>query len=559
MNRWLDTGWMRAVLLLLIAAPPLYVGLGSADCEYHMEVMTLASAQETWLRSFEDPLAWRIPSWNGAPRVNKPPLTVWLHLLAWLDLNPARDTVDALVLRARVLSATLGLLTLFAVWSIGARLQDDRFGWLAAVITGTSLLFLRNIRIATYDAYLLSFSTFAVAAALHAIRPREPATGFWISALGWSLCGLFMAAAYLTKGPIALVMTLLPLTLIAAFQPNAARSFRGLIGAVVLAAALTAPWYLYVLHEVPEAVRIMGSEYKATRTEFQPPWYYFGLVGLIAPWSLWLVAVGVKAARKRLDWRHPAIRIAGLWFLAIFIFLSIPAAKQQRYIIPILPAAGLLMASLFSGVGSGPREYWMEKLARAHGHLLTGVSVLVGFFGVAHPWLVERGLLKQPELTHLTPFFSGALAIALGLLARSVTASGRRGDLPQLAMRTAWWMTIAATPLLYDYAHSHHGRYLQREQVENMMSIIGDEELQYAESPDLPDTAESPDGKMLLYTRRIIPLWTPDKGAPDGYLMAAQHEELKAQLETAGWKAVQAFHDGNMPRFLYQAVSQSPR
>lgn len=539
--------------LLLLIAPLLWAGIDAADCEYHMEVMSLASSQETWLRARQDPDAWLIPSWNGAPRVNKPPLTVWLHLLAWRDLDPARDSVDTLVTRARILAATLGLLSIFAVWGIGTLLHDARFGWLAAAITGTSLLFLRNMRIATYDAYLLAFSTFAIAAALFAMRPRGPPAGFAPTVAGWLFSGVFMAAAYLTKGPISLLMTLIPMALIAVCLPDRPRNALGLAGAALLAAALTAPWYLYVLREVPAAARIMGGEYQATRTEFQPPWYYLGLIGLVAPWSLWLFAFWVEAARKRIDWRHPAIRVAGIWFLTIFIILSIPAAKQQRYIIPILPAAGLLMAALLSGIGSRNRGAWIAPLARIHGWMLIVVSVLLGVFALAHPWLLSAGLLKRPEIAHFPNWLIALLAVFLTMTAHAILKAARRMELDQLARRTAGWMFMAAAPLLVDYAYTHHARYQHRAEVEEVMRIVGTNVLRYAETPGLPNTSEVPDGKMLLYSRRIIPLWTPADGEPEGFLMAARHEGLHQTLEHAGWSTVREFHDGNLPRRLYRA------
>jgi 4-amino-4-deoxy-L-arabinose transferase-like glycosyltransferase len=546
--------WKRAALLILLAAPPLFAGLGAADCEYHMEVMTLASSHETWMRMQSDPNAWRIPSWNGAPRVNKPPLTVWINALLWRGLDPASDPVDAFVLRARLMTAGLALCTLFAIWRIGAQVHSGRFGWLAAAITGTSLLFLRNMRIATYDAYLLAFATLAIASAVYAMRPREPERArSWSRLIGWVGCGACVAAAYLTKGPISLVMTVLPLACMIAATPAWRRHALGLALAVALAGALAAPWFLYILREVPAAVRALGAEYRAARDEFQPPWYYLGLIPLVAPWVVWLPAFWAQAIRRRIDWSAPAIRVAALWFLAIFVVMSIPAAKQQRYIIPILPAAGLLMAALFLGVGERERAPWLGRLAAAHGWLLIAASALIGLFGLLHPLLLSSGALKQPEIARLPPWSLAVLAVPLAGIAHAALRDARRLDLERVALRTALWMTVVATPLLYDYAHTHHGRYPQRGEVEAIMRLVGDRPLRYAETPELPDSYEAPDGKMLLYARRVIPRWTNADGAPAGYLMAARHDGLHQELEQAGWRAVAEFHDGNLPRRLYRA------
>ncbi len=550
----------RTALLILLVMPPLLAGLGAADCEYHMEVMTLASSQETWMRMQSDPDAWLIPSWNGAPRVNKPPLTVWINAILWSGIDPATANVDELVMRARMAAAGLTFLALFAVWSIGARLYDERFGWLAAVVVGTSLLFLRTARIATYDTYLLVFSTCAAAGALHAIRPNEQRTPpLRTRTIGWTVFGLASAAAYLTKGPISLVMTLIPALCFIACMRSWRTQLPGLALALLGAAALTAPWYLHVLREIPAAARVLGVEYKAARSEFQPPWYYFGLVSLVAPWSLWLPAFWAHAIRRRLDWGSPAIRIGAGWFLAIFIIMSIPAAKQQRYIVPILPAAGLLMASAILSIGARTRAPWLPRLARIHGGILVAASALIGVFGLLHPWLLEIGALKRPEIALLPPWSLALLAALLVYVARAVLRAARKDALESMAALTAAWMTLASTPLLFDYSHTHHGRYQRRAEVEQVMRIVKSDPLRYAESPELPDYAEVPDGKMLMYARRIIPLWTRADGPPSGFLMAARHDGLNRELEEAGWRPVLEFDDGNLPRRLYRASLTNDR
>ena len=88
--------WLRVIALVLLTVPPLWFGLGDADCLFHMEVRAVASSQETWMRLADDAQAWRVPSWNGQPRINKPPLVVWMNLLAWAGL-PADAPVDILV------------------------------------------------------------------------------------------------------------------------------------------------------------------------------------------------------------------------------------------------------------------------------------------------------------------------------------------------------------------------------------------------------------------------------------------------------------------------------
>lgn len=554
MNPLLKSGWTRALLLLAVVVPPLFAGLGAGDCEFHMEVRTLATAQETWIRQQDNPRAWLIPSWNGAPRVNKPPLTVWLNMLAWTGFTPATHGVDALVHRARIGSALLAVLAMLATWGIGAQLHSSRHGLLAAAITGTSLLFLRNARMASYDTYLLAFSTLAMAAGVWAMQPRAERARRGAFFAGWLLCGIATAAAFLTKGPIALVMTALPLSVIALCGERRGRDVLGLSMALAIATALAAPWYVYVLETVPAAERILGTEFKAARKEFQPPWYYLSLIPLVAPWLLWLPAFWIAAARHQFAFRNPAIRIPALWFLAIFLVMSLPAAKQQRYILPILPAAGLLIAAAWQGIATRHPVRWPAGLARIQARILLLGALLVGAWGLAHPWLVASGVVREPAIARLPAWCFALLAVPLFILARAALRAAREEHTEHAAWLTAIWMATLATPALYDYGFNSNSRYAQRAEVESVMRIVGAAPLFYTATPEFPESQQWPDPKMLLYSRRIIPLWKRDAVPPGSFLMAADHKPLETRLRSLGWTPLRPFHDGNASRILYAAT-----
>ncbi len=80
------------VLLLLILSAslaPMLVQLGLRGPRGWMESVVVLSSQETWLRQHAgESQAWLIPTKNGVPRIVKPPLVVWMNMLAWVDLDP---------------------------------------------------------------------------------------------------------------------------------------------------------------------------------------------------------------------------------------------------------------------------------------------------------------------------------------------------------------------------------------------------------------------------------------------------------------------------------------
>src|ERR1041385_1002237 len=124
--------------VLILSAPPLLIAPGLREMGRSMENITLLSSQETWLRQrggdqlAPEPGAWLRPSLRGTLRVAKPPMVVWLHMLAWRDLSTEDATPEQLIFRARLVAAATGLLTLIAVYWIGLAIHSVRLGVIAA-------------------------------------------------------------------------------------------------------------------------------------------------------------------------------------------------------------------------------------------------------------------------------------------------------------------------------------------------------------------------------------------------------------------------------------------
>ena len=115
--------WSSLALVLALCAPPLCVRVGEPAPVRIMESLSFLTSQETWLRLHQgESSAWRMPSWNGAPRVQKPPMLVWMNLLAWSGLEPDTAGVDRLTHRARAVAVGFALLALAATYGAGMTL-----------------------------------------------------------------------------------------------------------------------------------------------------------------------------------------------------------------------------------------------------------------------------------------------------------------------------------------------------------------------------------------------------------------------------------------------------
>ena len=133
--RWIQDSPAPVLLFLAVVvySVPTLWKLGVSDSMYHMENMTLLPSQETWIRQQHGDLdAWLTPSMRGRPRIRKPPMVIWLHMLSWTGLDA--DTVDPAVLttRARLVAWSLGLMGVLSTISAIDMINPER-------ITGSAI------------------------------------------------------------------------------------------------------------------------------------------------------------------------------------------------------------------------------------------------------------------------------------------------------------------------------------------------------------------------------------------------------------------------------------
>ncbi|NEO35953.1 MAG: glycosyltransferase family 39 protein [Moorea sp. SIOASIH] len=181
----------------------------------------------------------------------------------------------------------------------------------------------------------------------------------------WYLaCYVLIALAILTKGPVGIV---LPTVIIGGFLLYLGNGrevlqemclFRG----IVIILALTLPWYVLVTLANGQGYIDSFFGYhniqRFTRTvnRHAGPWYFYFPVVLVAfaPWSSYLpFAIARLKFWRRLRWRNsPRSTHLGLfalfWFVGIFGFFTIAATKLPSYVLPLIPAAAILLALLWS-------------------------------------------------------------------------------------------------------------------------------------------------------------------------------------------------------------------
>ncbi|MEH2038729.1 ArnT family glycosyltransferase [Nostoc sp.] len=179
---------------------------------------------------------------------------------------------------------------------------------------------------------------------------------------------VLIAGAILTKGPVGIV---LPGLIVAAFLlyvgkvREVLREMHLLVGTLIIL-ALSVPWYALVIwrngwnyinsffgyHNLERFTEVVNGH--------SAPWYFYFLVVLLgfAPYSVYLPASIIRLKFwQRSHWRslerfQQFGLFAWFWFASIFGFFSIAVTKLPSYVLPLMPAAAILVALLWSDLFS---------------------------------------------------------------------------------------------------------------------------------------------------------------------------------------------------------------
>jgi 4-amino-4-deoxy-L-arabinose transferase-like glycosyltransferase len=203
---------LRTPLLLSVAAFLLVLPtLPLHEWSFGSEAVNVATALEIRRTGH-----WFKPTLQGQLRLNKPPLTAWLTAAAITDetlrLLQSRDPSQRergqyrLAWQARYPTALLLCISLIAIYELGLTIGGAEISVLSTLVAMSMLLFMRHARWAQTDTQLAIWVSICNAFLARAIFKNQPRS--YIGA------GVAVGLAFLAKGPIALIMTVLPMFVI---------------------------------------------------------------------------------------------------------------------------------------------------------------------------------------------------------------------------------------------------------------------------------------------------------------------------------------------------------
>jgi 4-amino-4-deoxy-L-arabinose transferase-like glycosyltransferase len=339
---------------------------------------------------------WVIPTFNYQLRTAKPVMLYWLQRFSYAAFGTSEWS-------ARLPSVLAAWLAVLLTYELARQMFNRGAGLLAGVVLASVAQFAILAHAATPDATLLTFTILAYLL-------------FWIGHSNggrwwWPAMAAANALAFLTKGPIGLVLPMTVASLYFLWNRELGRMFdrRAVLGGVVFV-LIAGPWYGLVTSETRgEWIRVFISRENVERfvsvmdKHQGSVGYYFVIVPIMfAPWSAFLLPLfwyGVAGSRRAAPppaatnpEPHPgelttsirANRFLLCWIFAYFAFFSAAATKLPNYLLPIYPAMAILAARYLTAWRDGelPVARWMIA-ATVGGMTAVGAICIAGLFAAS--------------------------------------------------------------------------------------------------------------------------------------------------------------------------------
>lgn len=327
---------------------------------YHLEQISLYHTDEQYYiqscRNMVDSGDWLTPVLNEKMRFAKPVLFYWLASISFKIFGVSLAS-------ARLVSALLGSLGLWAVYRMGTTLFGPLAGLYSVFILASSFLYFLSARLAYTDMALSFFITLSLYFFSRLVRPEDGG----MEKGGQEKNGtrdilfiyLFMGLATATKGPPGFMV---PGLIIAAFllitrDRKTATCFLHPPG-ILLFLGLSLFWPLLMawMHGGAFVNHLLHAEGvdRVLHTEKPSLYFVFAILRYFAPWSFFLVAAAFLAFGKE---ERPLLKTTGKRALFLWIYVAVPLVlftflrtRHSRYMLPAFPALAILAGHYFNRV-----------------------------------------------------------------------------------------------------------------------------------------------------------------------------------------------------------------
>ena len=301
---------------------------------------------------------WVTPRLYGQPWFEKPALYYWAAAIGFRLNLPVEWA-------ARLPSAFASLAAAIAIGWVGWKHYGGNEDWsrapwlLAPTMFCTSVAAIGFARAATPDMLFAASVTLAMACAASVLRRsgglREDSVGTSkqqrdLAVL--ALFGAFLGLGVLAKGPAAVILAggAIGIWALAARKWRAAFRLVHPVG-IATFCLVALPWYVVCARRNPDFLNVFIFQHNFERYltpvfQHQQPFWFFGPITILAlvPWTAFLIGGLQQAVRlwREKSWAGSPGFFFACWAVFPIVFFSFSQSKLPSYILPAVPALGLI-------------------------------------------------------------------------------------------------------------------------------------------------------------------------------------------------------------------------
>jgi hypothetical protein len=430
-----------------------------------------------------------LPTVNDIEPATKPPLYNWVA--AGISLVYG----DVTELTIRLPSVLCGFAVVLLTFLIGEMLISGRVGLFGGFVLVSNHHFVTLACTARTDMMLCLLISLALLFFLYAYHePAGKGRNFYVL-----MAFLCLGFGTLTKGPVAPALVAAVVVIFLLFKKDfkwlrTVPLVRG--AAIVLLITLT--WFILALREggreffeivvLDESVnRFLGIGRRADKTR---PFYYLAghFFGKFLPWSFFVPTAVIRYWKADDSEEKTKLLLPFVWLFGVLIFFSISKGKRTDYILPMYPAASLIVAWLWLSLSEEPPggRLWKQLRAVVGGYAGGCMALAVLFLAfVIVPGAGDAIARIFPDKSDKTALLLDALtmrmylflliSIPLAAASAAALACALRGQTKRLLVLTLAVSALTATLYFHFLSSKAISRSGEQKKAfcKNVMQMVG--------------------------------------------------------------------------------------
>lgn len=300
-----------------------------------MEARNFVTAREMILEN-----NWLMPTFNGEPRYQKPPLPTWITALSSFMFG--FKSLYFYRLPGFLVLAITGITSYYFSLEL---LNNKRDSIINAIITVTSFYIIAIVIEAPWDIYSHTFMFIAIYYLFRSLNSEvfKLKTAF--------LASIFIGCSFLSKGPISIYVLLIPflISYFITYPSSVVKKIKKITPILITGLVIGAAWYLFLLIEDP--TNLINTTKKETSNwssyNIRPFYYYWSFFIQSGVWAIFAVLSIFYPYYKNKIKEYKKYKLTFLWTIIGVILLSIVPEKKPRYLMPILIPLALNIGFIF--------------------------------------------------------------------------------------------------------------------------------------------------------------------------------------------------------------------